>query len=97
VGEEFISSLEKLKGLLPQHDKNFLGWWHDNGHNWNQNLKETLDKYMGMSQYWRLTHQQKDVISTCLYSSQLLLNCIKISDFVSPEVQAIIEDNILDF
>ncbi|WP_017302138.1 NACHT domain-containing protein [Nodosilinea nodulosa] len=97
VGKEFISSLEKLKSLLPQPDKDFLGWWHDNGHDWNQNLKETLDKHMGMSQYWQLTHQQKDIISTCLYSSQLLLNCIKISDFVSPKVQAIIEDNLLDF
>lgn len=96
IKRDFVSLLELLGKRLPHLNEAFLGWWLNNGFDWIQDLKKILDEYVGISQYWRLTQQEKELISKYSYSNQLIISCIRSSEFLGAETKQIVEESLLD-
>jgi transcriptional regulator with XRE-family HTH domain len=92
----FFNSFELLRKKLPGLGNTFLKWWPEFGDGWLQELRDFMNEYLEIDQYWNLSQREKDMISQYSYSSELLLTCVNLSDFVSTEIKRMIENTLLD-
>ncbi|WP_346294107.1 NACHT domain-containing protein [Sphaerothrix gracilis] len=92
----FFNSFELLRKKLPDLGSAFLKWWPEFGSGWLQELRDFMNEYLEIDQYWNFSQREKDMISQFSYSSELLLICINLSDFVSLEIKRAIENALLD-
>ncbi|MBD2200720.1 MULTISPECIES: NACHT domain-containing protein [Calothrix] len=98
IDPKFKQSLQELKELLPDWmdtwEIYYQEWWQAEGQSWIEKMRAASIKYSNIGYDWQFSDKQKKLLKQYYDANNLLLDCLNNGCNVSPEVRALIEDNL---
>ncbi|OYD89888.1 hypothetical protein CDG77_17905 [Nostoc sp. 'Peltigera membranacea cyanobiont' 213] len=88
----------ELLGELPlekSFNKKMQQWWKDNGLQWASQLRSLMVQHYNIGHDWQFSHQQLKLLKQYYDGNKFLVACLNSGCKISPEVRALIEDNLL--
>lgn len=98
IDSRFKQSLQELKKELPDWMDTwqiyYQEWWQVEGRSWIEKMRAATIKYSNIGYDWQFSDKQKKLLKQYYDANNLLLDCLNNACNVSPEVRALIEDNL---
>lgn len=88
----------ELLGELPlekSFNKKMQQWWKDNGLQWASQLRSLMVQHYNIGHDWQFSHQQLKLLKQYYDGNKFLVACLNSGCKISPEIRALIEDNLL--
>ncbi|MCC5639660.1 NACHT domain-containing NTPase [Nostoc sp. CHAB 5844] len=98
VESKFKQFLHNLKKQLPNeqnHPHKFRKWWIEHGKFWSEKFRELLIKYRDICHDWQFSKQQIELIQQYYNANKLLINCLNVSNSITPAIRQEIEETLL--
>jgi predicted NACHT family NTPase len=87
--------LQDWKDRLPTNRQILKQWWEANGRDWTEELRSITIEHRNIGRDWQFSKDQEDLLQQYYDANKLLLDCLNSDCYVSREVRAEIEDNLL--
>jgi predicted NACHT family NTPase len=90
-------NLQQLKDQLPvklSRDKR-EEWWRSQGQEWISQLRATMIEHRNIGHDWKFSAERSQLIEEYYNANLLLVNCLDSDCYVSREVRAAIEDQLI--
>jgi hypothetical protein len=89
--------LQHLKDQLPVKlsQETQIKWWQSNGQKWIDQLRAAMIEHRNIGHDWQLSKKQRQLLQQYYDANQLLVDCLNSDCYVSREVRAAIEDQLL--
>jgi predicted NACHT family NTPase len=93
----FQRILQNLKDQLPmQLSKDEQeAWWQSNGYEWTDQLRTAMIEHRNIGHDWQFSEEQRQLLLQYYDANKLLVDCMNSDCYVSREVRAAIEDQLL--
>ncbi|MEA5506982.1 NACHT domain-containing protein [Halotia wernerae UHCC 0503] len=93
INPAIIELLEQLP-LEKSPNKKVQQWWKDNGIQWVSQFRTLMVKHHNIGHDWQFSHQQLKLLKQYYDGNKFLVACLNSGCKISPEVRALIEDNL---
>jgi predicted NACHT family NTPase len=90
-----LKLLKKQYKLPETIQDNFREWWQFNGQSWTEQLRCILIQHRNIGHDWQFSEAQKELLRQYYDANKLLVDCLNSDCYVSREVRAEIEANLL--
>jgi predicted NACHT family NTPase len=87
--------LQDWKDRLPTNRQILKQWWEANGRDWTEELRSITIEHRNIGRDWQFSKDQEDLLQQYYDANKLLLDCLNSDCYISREVRAEIEDNLL--
>jgi predicted NACHT family NTPase len=85
--------LQHLKDKLPV--KTQKKWWQSNGQEWTDQLRAAMIEHRNIGHDWQFSEERRQLLQQYYDANKLLVDCLNSDCYVSREVRAAIEDQLL--
>lgn len=92
---ELQQLIEQLPHLASKNEEGFKHWWQSNGFTWTEKLRIALIEYRNIGHDWQFSSNQLGSLRAYYDATELLMNCLNSDSYVSREVKAKIEAELL--
>lgn len=92
---ELQQIMEQLLHSFRNNEADFKYWWQSNGSTWIEQLRSALIKHRNIGHDWQFINDQLESLRAYYDSSKLLMDCLNSDCYVSREVRAKIEAELL--
>jgi predicted NACHT family NTPase len=86
---------DRLPDLHPEDHNNFKHWWKANGRDWTEEIRAIIIQHRNITHDWQFSEDQKKLLQQYYDANKLLVDCLNSDCYVSREVRAEIEANLL--
>jgi predicted NACHT family NTPase len=97
IQPELAKELREIEQQLPSPNENmaqFWHWWHQQGKSYTNRINSVSAQYCNMGYRWGFNSQQQESLKQYCRANLLLLDCLKASSHVSPEIRQKIESQL---
>lgn len=97
VAPKLEHELQQLKRQVPDinHEQNFEQWWQVHGEAWTEQLRLVIIAHRNFGYNWEFSQQQKETLKHYYDASQLLVDCLNSSCYVTSAIRQEILDTLL--
>lgn len=92
---ELQQIMEQLLHSFRNNEEDFKYWWQSNGSTWIDQLRSALIEYRNIGHVWQFSNDQLESLRAYYDANKLLIDCLSSDCYVSREVRAKIEDELL--
>ncbi len=89
--------MEHLQDQLPVQlsREDTIKWWRSKGQEWIEQLRAAMIKHRDIDHDWPFSKEQRQLLQQYYDANKLLVDCLNSDCYVSREVRAAIEDQLL--